>query len=338
MQRRISVFGVIAGFLVVAACAALLLGATKTAHSPLPADIKLPSEESLSSYVYTLMAVGGVILLSSFLARPGLRAVLFMASAIAAILFADRILSLYEVKDLAEVGIPVSLQGLANFDGWTTVLNMPHTLEAFFGSMFASALSGGGVAALAIFFGAIHCCARAKCCDAARIGAGVTALIIFLMLVISTLYLILTHPNWLQNFQGFGATPARDQFFAVYALVFCCAGLGALIFPIYPVFLRAGAKRAAQVSFFVLVVLGISLPLVVIATIIWTSQIPAMAETAVSRYWQAASAFTAIEFALLLLPLVLLANGVSLILRHFAPEEGQGLRPEVCPPQAGSEA
>lgn len=328
MRGRISAFGVIAGVLILFACIALLQGATRPTQ--LPAQMvngeTTPFGQSPNSYVYTLMAAGAIIVLASFIGKPALRAVLFIAAGLTVIILADNVLHLYRLRDIKEpVFLPYSLKFLGHFEGWAKTFGMPRTLDAFFASMFAGVFCGS-LAATVLFLGAIHACARAKANHAARIVGGVTALITFITMAVSTLYLIIVHPAVLQNTGGVSISPLRDQIFSTYALVFCLAGLAVVIFPIYPIFFPNRAKRTAQTAFWLLVAMGISLPAVLIGMIFWTSRV---ADTYIAGNWAAISILTAIEFTLLLLPLVLMANGVSLILRHFAGESTSQAAPPL---------
>jgi hypothetical protein len=321
MQGKISVFGVITGVLVVVACVLLLQGVAKATSLPQDlqgADKFASALQSLESYVHTLMAVGAVILLSSLISKPGLRACLFITTGIAAIWMARDILPLYLIRDLYKVSVPTSLHDLTDLTGWAVLLRMPQRLESFLGTNLAVTISGDFVGA-ALFLGAIYACARPKTSHAARMTAGITALIGFIMLIVVTLIGVIKTPNLMANFNAPSEFPVRDGVFAAYSLAFCLAGLGAVIFPIHAIFFPDRARRHAAISFRVLVVMGVSLPVVLFGMIFWTGQITELAGYPIHDYWAAACAFTAIAFALLLLPFILLANGVSILLQRFTP-------------------
>jgi hypothetical protein len=317
MQGRISVFGVIAGVLILMAYVVLLSGLIAPQGMTGTYGGILPPGKSPDSFAYTGMALGAVVLLISLMNEGRFRAVMFLALGYANMLVATNVLVLYSAQFGFSVRWPVSLAALTNFLSWSSVLNMKYPSGVVVGSLL-SCLNFAGLFTLAMLLGAIHACVKATSETLPRILGALAAMTILIGMVISTGYACAINPEMWSEYASLGPVPVYGTVFGSFALLFGFASILVLILSIIPLFAPIKSRRYAGLSFRILTAMAVSLPAALFGVICWAGTSPGTAQTPSMSQWASLGFFTLIDCALAILPLVLMANGVSLILRRFA--------------------
>lgn len=319
MQERISIFGIIAGAIIIIAFGLLLLGVTQTQNVPQAdkSDQTIKAEQSRNSFVYTAMAIGAILLLVSLIRKTQFRAIFFIAGGGAALLMAALILSLYAVRDLPGIPIPFRIENLIDFSVWSKLFGMGLSLETATASLFLHYIPA--VLLIALIAGAIHAAAKSSSHVVPRAFAGVTALTVLLVIAVAIGYTAFTTPDLWTGLPTIDTLPVLQQVFTVYAGVFALVLLIVLIITSLTLLQKRSGGAPAKISFWLLAVWACSLPVFLGAMIfrIVNTEDLLKASYFADGKWQALY-FVLIDCALLLLPLVFIANGVSLLLQRYA--------------------
>jgi hypothetical protein len=330
MQRRISVFGVIAGAIIIIAFGLLLLGVTQTQNVPQAEKDQqaVNAEQSRNSFVYTAMAIGAVLLLVSLIRKSQFRAFFFIAGGGAALFMAMWILSLYADRDLPGISIPLRIENLFDFSSWARLFGMSLSIETATASLLMAYIPS--ILLIAMIAGAIHAAAKSSSHVVPHAFAGVTALTALLVIAVSIAYTAFINPDVWKDLPTVDTLPVLQQIFTIYAGIFALVLLIVLIITSLTLLQKRSGGAPAKISFWLLAVWACSLPVFLGAMIfrIVNAEDLLKASYFADGKWQALY-FVLIDCALLLLPLVFIANGVSLLLQRFAQPAVSQTAPEM---------
>ena len=309
-MKKISIFGIVVGVVLLPAYLALLLGFTAT-ESPVEGISKEVMEKlSPDSLAVAGMALSAAVALVSLLGRLRARAVGFVALACANITVGTAVLGIYVTKNM-ESYFPYGAGGLGSFTGISGMLGMKMSWEVSLASV-ASPLALGVVVA-GLLAGALHACTRAKDNAFLKTLAGLLGLIILVFVICGT-FMSLQSAQFGEGYKMSRDLPQREQALGIYAGLFVLATLVALALSMLMPFLRAGAQRCSKIAVALLWGMAVSLPLVWLGIITWSGL---STQTDFADDWLRLDKFMLVNCVLSILPVILLASGVSLVLREF---------------------
>ena len=323
-MRKISIFGIVVGVVLLLAYLALLLDLTAPESQPEHVDRKMIEKLSPGNYAVTGMALSATVILVSFLGKLRARAVGFVVLAWASILVACAALSVYTIRDVT-THFPYGPSGLAYFPGLSALLEMKTSWEVYFTSMVSPL--AGGLVTVVVLAGVLHAGVKGENGTLLRILAGILGLIILTSIVCSALFVLQT-TEFGERYEMSRNLPAREQAVAIYASLFALASLAVAILSILMLFLPARAQRCSRTALVLLWGMAVSLPLVWLGMVTWSGLAAGSEEHAYhAGNWLVLGRFMLINGILSILPLILFVSGVSLALREFSVSQRGGQTP-----------
>ena len=317
-MKKISIFGIVVGVVLLLAYLALLLGFTATESPVQGISREITEKLSLDSLAIAGMALSAVVVLVSLLRKPRVRAVGFVALACANITVGTAVLGIYITKNM-ESYFPYGACGLGSFTGISMImLGIKMSWEVLLASVVSPLALGVVVAGL--LAGTLHACTKAKDDAFLKTLAGLLGLIILIFIICGT-FMSLQFAQLGDGCKMSRDLPQREQALGIYAGLFVLATLVVLVLSMLMPFLRTSAQRCSKIALALLWGMAISLPLVWLGLITWSG----LSEHAYhAENWLVLGKFTLINGILSILPIILLVSGVSLALREFSVSQRGG--------------
>ena len=320
-MKKISIFGIVVGVVMLLAYQVMLLGFTATEPSVQGMSKEVMEKLSPDNLAVAGMALSAVVVLVSLLGKPRARAVGFVALACANIAVGRTVLHLYNIRDVASY-FPRGAYDLRSFDGISALLQMKMSWEVSLASRVS--LLALGVIVAGLLAGTLHAYTRAKDNAFLKTLAGLLGLIILIFIICGT-FMSLQFAQLGDGCKISRDLPPREQALGIYAGLFVLATLVVLVLSMLMPFLRAGAQRCSKIALALLWGMAVSLPLVWLGMVAWSGLSAGSEEHAYhAENWLVLGRFTLINGILSILPLILFVSGVSLALREFSVSQRGG--------------
>lgn len=324
MKSKISVFGLVAGCIMLAAYAALLAGVTESHLMQAPGGIDrgITDRWSPESFVLPGMALAAAVALISLISKTKFRSVGYIFLGYASLVLAGSALQLYSYKHFPSgIYIPVGITGYGWFGGIARMLALETPLEAIFGSIVS--LLVGGVVTAALLAGALHACRYAANSTLPRILAGLMSFVIVAAMT-GHFISVLQTTNLGEDYKMLYDLGPREQALGTYAGLMMLATLAVIVLSLLVLFAPGGAKKFSRAALVLLWGMAISLPVFIMGMLAWAGETADPAKYAgLADNWVRLEWFMAINGLLSILPVILLALGVSEALRAFGGAEMQ---------------